>query len=81
MEKINEYYIKTAESDAHIMAMSEYQFYLFIYVLSNHIYIVLHPRRKMKYFKKNWSTDLQKDVANMVENIVCSESLTLSVHL
>jgi hypothetical protein len=23
MEKINEYYVKTAESDAHIMAMSE----------------------------------------------------------
>ena len=28
MAKINEYYVKTAESDAHIMAMSEYQLYL-----------------------------------------------------
>ena len=37
-----------------------------------HMYKVLHPQRKMKYFKKNWSADLQIDVAAMVENIVCS---------
>ena len=36
------------------------------------MYIVLHPRRKMKYFKKNWSADLQEDVARMVEDILCS---------
>ena len=28
----------------------------------------------MKYFKKNWSADLQEDVASMVENVVCPSS-------
>ena len=53
-------------------------------MFSNHICIVLHPpgRQKMKYFKKNWSADLQKDVADMVENIVCSlTGISLSVIL
>ena len=31
---------------------------------------VLHPKRKMKYFKKNWSEALQKEVISMAENIV-----------
>ena len=48
----------------------------------NHMYIVLHPRQKMKYFKKNWTTDLQEDVADMVENIVSlffDTGITISV--
>ena len=31
---------------------------------------VLHPKCKMKYFKKNWSEALQKEVISMAENIV-----------
>ena len=72
MEKINEYYEKTAESDAHIMAMREFfsiiplKMYAVLYIY----FIVLHPKRKMKYFKKNWSSELQLEVLTLAEKIV-----------
>ena len=31
---------------------------------------VLHPKRKMRYFKKNWSGELQEEVLKMAETIV-----------
>lgn len=33
-------------------------------------FIVLHPKRKMKYFKKNWSSELQLEVLALAEKIV-----------
>ena len=70
LRKANEYYVKTSESDAHIMAMRIYVIVLCCdYILTKFI-PVLHPKRKMKYFKKNWSTALQKEVLSMAETIV-----------
>jgi hypothetical protein len=31
---------------------------------------VLHPRRKLKYFKKNWSNELVEDIKDLAETIV-----------
>ncbi|KIL54872.1 hypothetical protein M378DRAFT_91765 [Amanita muscaria Koide BX008] len=45
--KLNEYYEKTADSNAHILVM------------------LLHPERKMAYFKKHWSENLQKNVLDL----------------
>ena len=60
--------MKTAESDAHIMAMHMYNSVILVNIFSQ--YIVLYPKRKMKYFKKNWSAQLQKEVATIAEKIV-----------
>ena len=38
-------------------------------------YTVLHPKRKMRYFMKNWSAPLQKEVATMSEKIVSQYNL------
>ncbi|KAF9464647.1 hypothetical protein BDZ94DRAFT_1353562 [Collybia nuda] len=50
-KKLNEYYEKTADSDAHIFAM------------------LLHPTKKMSYFKKHWDQDLQDDVLTLAKKI------------
>jgi hypothetical protein len=67
--KIDDYYEKTTESPAYIMAMSRT-------VYSSHkkpnvnTILVLDPKEKMRYFKKHWSSELQEDVVNCVEEIV-----------
>ncbi|KAF9456932.1 hypothetical protein BDZ94DRAFT_1314665 [Collybia nuda] len=43
-EKLNDYYKKTSDSDAHVFAM------------------LLHPTKKMNYFKKHWDDNLQDEV-------------------
>lgn len=70
LAKVNEYYVKTAESDAHVMAMRKFNLLVFIQDLTE-TFIVLHPRRKLKYFKKSWSDDLVRDVKELAETIVC----------
>ena len=72
--KIDDYYEKTTESPAYIMAMSRT-------VYSSHkrpnvnTIVVLDPKEKMRYFKKHWSSELQEDVVNCVEEVVCYISL------
>jgi len=56
MAKLNEYYERTAASDAHIIAMSAC-----ICLPTFHILIivpVLDPTSKLEYFKKHWGPEL-----------------------
>ena len=66
-KKIDEYYEKTTSSPAYILAMSMLS--PFINDISNAL-LVLNPKEKMSYFKKHWSTELQSDVKNCVEEVV-----------
>ena len=36
--------------------------------------LVLNPKEKMRYFKKHWSSELQDDVIECVEEVVCHTS-------
>jgi hypothetical protein len=56
MEKLNEYYKKTAELDAHIFAMGAFFLYVFSCSQLKDIYLVLHPGKKMSHFKKYWAS-------------------------
>jgi hypothetical protein len=71
--KIDEYYEKTTQSPAYIMAMSR------IVLLASkqdvNTIIVLNPKEKMRYFKKHWSPELQDDVIECVEEVVCHTHL------
>ena len=78
LQKVNEYYEKTSESDAHIMAMRIYFIVLCCEYKLTKFIPVLHPKRKMKYFKKNWSKALQKEVLSMAETIVCTKRIIIS---
>ena len=68
--KLNDYYTKTAASDAHILAMS-LCFFLYYEIVANNLALVLHPGKKMAHFKKYWEVSLQKDVIELVLNKVC----------
>lgn len=68
--KVDEYYTKTAASDAHIIAMGIWSLFFTSHLLIyNHI--VLHPQKKMLHFKKYWSNALQADVLELLEAKVC----------
>jgi hypothetical protein len=69
MAKLNEYYERTATSDAHIIAMS-----VCIYLPIFHILIilpVLDPASKLEYFKKHWGPGLLEEVELTVKTMVC----------
>lgn len=69
--KLDEYYTKTAASDAHILTMGTFILLLFLRSsISTYptLLVVLHPSRKMEHFKKYWSDDLCKDVIALVED-------------
>lgn len=72
MDKLNEYYEKTADSDAHILAMCMFLWVLFLFLLISWP-VVLHPVRKMVHFKKHWDTALQKEVSELGRNAVCHD--------
>ena len=74
MEKLNEYYERTAESDAHIIAMGSYS-YTHFYIMLTPLYLVLDPRKKFAHFKKNWSLTLQEEVKELVQKKVCIGNL------
>ncbi len=68
MEKLSEYYQQSAASDAHIMAMGKYFFFL-LYSLAN-ITPVLNPIKKLAHFKKNWTSTLVSEVEEAVQTQV-----------
>jgi hypothetical protein len=66
--KLDEYYKKTTDSPAYIMAMCEL---VHVFLLPSNIYnTVLDPTRKMAYFKKNWPAHLHADVLACAEEVV-----------
>ncbi len=70
MAKLNEYYERTAASDAHIIAMSVCIYFPIFYILI--IMPVLDPTSKLEYFKKHWGPKLLEDVKLTVKTMVCS---------
>jgi hypothetical protein len=71
MEKLNKYYKRTAESDAHIITMGLCS-YIHIYVIFTLLYLALDPRKKFSHFKKNWDLTLQEEVKELVKTKVCT---------
>ena len=69
MEKLDEYYTRTAESDAHVIAMGLY-FYFHFYIMLTLSYLALDPRKKFAHFKKNWDLELQEEVKELVQKKV-----------
>ena len=66
--KIDEYYEKTTESPAYIMATG-----ISVCLCLNKTltpFLVLNLKEKMMYFKKHWSSELQDKVVKCVENVV-----------
>ncbi|KAG6843907.1 hypothetical protein H0H87_011859 [Tephrocybe sp. NHM501043] len=57
--KVDEYYVKLADSMAHIITMGKYT--LFRQHLSESLPLALDPTRKISYFKKYWDAHLQDD--------------------
>jgi hypothetical protein len=67
--------MRKPQRQMHILSQCVYIFIIFYckYKLTKFI-PVLHPKRKMRYFKKNWSEELQKEVVRMAETVVCYSS-------
>jgi hypothetical protein len=81
MTKLDEYYQRTAVSDAHIIAMgmSRIQFVLFQSdILPKHL--VLDPRKKFEHFTKNWDDILQAEVKDLVQKKVRVVVVTFLLH-
>jgi len=53
MEKLNEYYKRTAESDAHIITMGSSS-HIYSYLMFTLLHLALDPQKKFSHFKKNW---------------------------
>jgi hypothetical protein len=70
MGKLDEYYQRTAASDAHLIAMGKSKFTLFF-----HIYcrtgVALNPAEKFAYFRKHWGLDLYQEVLETIKKLVC----------
>ena len=71
MEKVSEYYDKTATSHAYTFVMCAW-FFLFFVIHSLILLIVLDPDTKMNHFVKHWSKPLQDEVLESAETIVRS---------
>jgi hypothetical protein len=71
MDKLDMYYQRSAESDAHIMAMGKVVPFI-ISFFADHYIIVLDPTKKMAYFHKNWKSDLVSKVEETVKTRVSS---------
>jgi hypothetical protein len=71
MEKVEEYYDKTATSHAYTFVMCACSSLLFNIHGLNFV-IVLDPEMKMSHFEKHWSKPLQDKVSESAEAIVCS---------
>jgi hypothetical protein len=68
-DKIDEYYEKTTNTSAYIMAMDRCCGASFVDVISN-VHVVLNPKEKMSHFKKHWSEELQDDVLTCLKEVV-----------
>ena len=69
MEKLNKYYKRTAESDAHVIAMGLH-FHIHLNIMLTQLYLALDPRKKFAHFKKNWNSTLQEEVKELVKKKV-----------
>jgi hypothetical protein len=72
MEKLNSYYERSAESDAHIMAMGDNALISlkFVVCAADLCAVVLDPTKKMSHFQKHWPSDLVSDVEDAVQTRV-----------
>jgi hypothetical protein len=62
--KLNEYYQKTADSDAYMCT-----FTISLGLCHPWWLLVLHPEQKMAHFKKHWDAELQQEVLMLAQNI------------
>jgi hypothetical protein len=70
MEKLNSYYKRSAESDAHIMAMGGYSFLIILPASADLCAAVLDPSKKMSYFHKHWPSHLVSDIEEAIQSRV-----------
>jgi hypothetical protein len=73
VEKLEDYYEKTAESDAHIFAMGT----LFSFCLDwvKDYCPVLHPKIKMSHFRKYWTSVDENEIISILKEKVISMTL------
>lgn len=67
-EKINEYYQKTADSDAYTFAM--HTFFIFVCSTRRLTILVLNLTQKANHIKRYWGKDLYGQTIKEAENIV-----------
>ena len=72
------YYEKTTDLPAYIMAMCMLSHFSLCLSTENSIHAVLNPKEKMAHFKKHWSEDLQQEVLDCAEEVVCGHSFSSS---
>ena len=80
MEKVEEYYDKTATSHAYTFVMCAC-FSLLFNIHGLIFFIVLDPEMKMNHLLKHWSKPLQDKVLESTEAIVCSFYYTHAILL
>jgi hypothetical protein len=73
LDKLNGYYEKTADSDAHIIAMSAILLFVFHHA-ANPPFPALDPAKKFGHFKKHWDADVYDDVVSVVQKKVLESS-------
>ena len=76
MDKITTYYERSADSDAHIMAMGDV-FCFTPLLVADWFSPVLDPSKKRSYFHKHWPSDIISHVEDVVQKRV-SHLLSLS---
>jgi len=67
IQKVAEYYTRTACSDAYLVTMGVLNVFLFCYFNSC---LALNPEEKTAHFKRHWDASLQKDIMEHLEKIV-----------
>ena len=76
MAKLNTYYERSAESDAHIMAMGNVTHLIYLSFADLCLTTsVLKLSTKMAYFKEHWEPDLVSKVEDAIQAIVSSISV------
>jgi hypothetical protein len=68
-EKLDEYYEKTTDTAAYVIAMCSSFAIIIIPTLTNSTILVLDPTSKLTYFKKHWPSNLLDDVLACAENV------------
>jgi hypothetical protein len=68
-KKLDEYYEKTTDTAAYVIAMCSSFSILIIPTLTNSTILVLDPTSKLAYFKKHWPTNLLDDVLACAETV------------
>ena len=67
---LNRYYDRTDHSEVYRIAMSTLIFHLSIFSLNTKLYIVLHPRHKLEYFKKaGWEASWIKAAEEILRRV------------